>query len=260
MEVGWSVYVDESGDEGFRFDKGSSDWFVLSSVIIPKAVDLEVVKLVDVIRQNVFKRKDQSPLHFSKLNHEQRLPFLDNLARARLHTLAVLMHKPSYLHQAQLRKRDAVYLTCLGLLFEALCWYSQEAHPDSPLGVEVTLSNRGRMSHEGIARFLEQLQLNPRLSIGQSVSIDNAVIQPKHINVESSKKMGLQLADAVASSFFFGLRPRYGFVEDRYVKMLQPCVYRSAQRGYALRLLPESITRLINTQSHLMWLREVYAL
>lgn len=219
MALGWSVYVDEAGDEGFRFGKGSSDWFVLSSVIIPKAVDLEVVKLVDVVRQNVFKRKDQSPLHLRDLKHAQRIPFLDHLARARLHTLAILMHKPSLtaLEQEKLKVKDAVYFVCLGLLFEALCEYSREKHPDNPYVVEVTLSHRSRMSNTDITQFLEQLQLNPRLPIGHSVSIDNAIIQPKHINVESPKKMGLQLADAVASGFFFGLQlNQYGFSEDRY--------------------------------------------
>jgi len=46
------VYVDESGDEGFSFGRGSSEWFVLSAVIIKKANELETVKLVDRIRKS----------------------------------------------------------------------------------------------------------------------------------------------------------------------------------------------------------------
>ena len=33
MSASFVVYVDESGDEGFSFGQGSSDWFVLSAVI-----------------------------------------------------------------------------------------------------------------------------------------------------------------------------------------------------------------------------------
>jgi hypothetical protein len=36
VSIGFRVYIDESGDEGFKFDqpgKGSSRWFVLSAVV-----------------------------------------------------------------------------------------------------------------------------------------------------------------------------------------------------------------------------------
>lgn len=32
-EPTFNVYLDESGDEGFQFGQGSSDWFVLSAVV-----------------------------------------------------------------------------------------------------------------------------------------------------------------------------------------------------------------------------------
>lgn len=46
------AYVDESGDEGFSFGRGSSDWFVLAAVITKQNNDLETVKLVDRVREN----------------------------------------------------------------------------------------------------------------------------------------------------------------------------------------------------------------
>ena len=49
------VYIDESGDEGFSFGRGSSEWFVLSGVITRKAHDLETVKLVDKVRARLGK-------------------------------------------------------------------------------------------------------------------------------------------------------------------------------------------------------------
>ena len=45
------AYVDEAGDEGFRFDRGSSAWFVVSAVLIRKPLDVETVKLVDNVRR-----------------------------------------------------------------------------------------------------------------------------------------------------------------------------------------------------------------
>lgn len=83
MSESWVVYVDESGDEGFKFDKGSSDWFVLSGIITSKASDIETVKLVDRVRSRVLRRTDQNPLHFRDLKHEQRIPFLHEMAQPR---------------------------------------------------------------------------------------------------------------------------------------------------------------------------------
>ncbi|HUT73818.1 MAG TPA: DUF3800 domain-containing protein [Armatimonadota bacterium] len=75
------VYVDESGDEGFSFGRGSSDWFVLAAVVTRKARDLQVVKLVDRARRQLGK-PDKKPLHFRDLKHEQRLPYVAEIADA----------------------------------------------------------------------------------------------------------------------------------------------------------------------------------
>jgi hypothetical protein len=87
-------YVDESGDEGFAFERGSSRWFVLSCVILRKTDDLSVVKLVDDVRDRLGKPA-RKPLHFRDLRHEMRLPYVQAIAAADLKTVSVLIHKPS---------------------------------------------------------------------------------------------------------------------------------------------------------------------
>lgn len=50
MTASFVAYVDESGDEGFKFlpnEKGSSRWFVLSAMVIRKENDLQVVESPD---------------------------------------------------------------------------------------------------------------------------------------------------------------------------------------------------------------------
>jgi hypothetical protein len=97
------VYIDESGDEGFVFNtdgSGSSRWLTLSAVITRTATDLETVKLVDEIRKRLGKAQataanPATPLHFRDLRHEQRLPFVELIGKARVRTITVLVHKPS---------------------------------------------------------------------------------------------------------------------------------------------------------------------
>ena len=59
MTSSFVAYMDESGDEGFKFlpnDQGSSRWFVLSALVIRKENDLQVVQLARQAR--VILKKD----------------------------------------------------------------------------------------------------------------------------------------------------------------------------------------------------------
>jgi hypothetical protein len=53
--------------------------------------------------------------------------------------------------------------------------------------------------------------------------------------------MGLQIADAVAGSFFYAVEPsKYGYTEHRYVKLLKPIVYHwhGKYLGYGIKSWP----------------------
>ena len=100
----FAIYIDESGDEGFRFGKGSSDWFVLSAAVVRKANEIETVKLVDAVRARLGK-EPKKPLHFRDLKHEQRLPFVEEIARRPLRLVNVLVHKPSLKEPEKFQER-----------------------------------------------------------------------------------------------------------------------------------------------------------
>ncbi len=119
MVASFVVYIDESGDEGFQFDKGSSKWFVLSAAITHKATDLATVKLVDTVRATLG-RKDNAPLHFRGLKHEHRLPFLHEIAQADLKTVSVFIHKPAIRNVELFQQRNRLYFYAVRLLLERI--------------------------------------------------------------------------------------------------------------------------------------------
>ncbi len=82
MAPTFQVYIDESGDEGFKFGAGSSAWFVLSAVVLKAAVEPDEVKLVDAVRATLNKPPNK-PLHFRDLKHHQRLVYVDHIVQAR---------------------------------------------------------------------------------------------------------------------------------------------------------------------------------
>lgn len=68
--------------------------------------------------------------------------------------------------------------------------------------------------------------------------------------------MGLQIADAVATSYFYSVQLSvHGFTEDRYVRILSQVAYRFEGRtdGYGLIFRPEEITWQAASDGTIMW-------
>jgi len=256
----FAVYIDESGDEGFAFGQGSSEWFVLSAVITRKAFDLETVKLVDLVRQQLGK-PPKKPLHFRDLKHEQRLLYVRRIAESRLRALAVLAHKPSLTEQETFRQRYLLYRYASRYLLERVSWYCRDHRSRQDRGdgtAEIIFSNRASMSYQELRDYLDLL----RSMTAMDVRIEWSVIDPERVvALTSGKRMGLQIADAVAGSLYYAVeRTRYGFTEDRYAKMLKPVLYhhRGKFLGYGLKFWPRECESLIQSDERLEWVRAHY--
>jgi len=261
MGQSFVIYIDESGDEGFQFQAGSSEWFVLSAIVTEKRDDLEVVKLVDQARVLIHRKEgDKEPLHFRKLKHEHRIPFVHLMAQAHLKGLVVMIHKPSIRQVERFQERNRLYFYAARLLLERVSWYCRDHRTPFTSGdgsAEICFSNRGGMKYEELRQYMAILRQRTDLD---DVRVDWSVIQPDQIKALSAKLMGMQIADALASSFFFALRPQYGFTEPRYAQMLKPCIYHHKGRysGYGLKLWPdEGILKLGEGEEH-HWLRQSY--
>ena len=256
MSCSYAVYVDESGDEGFAWGRGSSEWFVLSAVITRKREDLQTVKLVDRIRQ-LLKRPDHKPLHFRDLRHEHRVPFIAEIARAPLWTASLLIHKPSITDPGSFRGSSRLYFEAVHLLLERVSCCCRSAWSrngiDGDGTAEVLFSNRSGMSYEELKRSLQ---------VFEEQTEDRPVIRSSQVSACSAgRRMGLQIADAVASGFFKAVEPsEYGHTEDRYARMLKPVVYREGETclGYGLRFWPEDGAEpKLEPDERFGWVREI---
>jgi len=256
VSASYVVYIDESGDEGFAFGQGSPDWFVLSGVVTHKSTDLATVKLIDKAKALFGVPNPKKPLHFRDLRHDKRLPFVDLIARADLRTISVLIHKPSINEPEVFGTRYRLYFYAVRLLFERVSWYCRD-HPrpeDAGDGsAEIIFSNRSGMSYTEIRQHMETLKTKP------SVQIDWNVIKSDQVEAFSAgRRIGLQIADAVASSFFYAVQPtQYGYVEDRYARMLKPVVYHHKGRytGYGVKFWPGEVREMIASDERYEWVR-----
>jgi len=255
MKPTFVVYIDESGDEGFSFEKACANWFVLSAVVTRKATDLETVKLVDRVRQ-LLNKPEKIPLHFRDLKHEQRLPLVGEIARADLRTVTVFFFKPLIREPEKFQERYRLYFYSARFLLERVSWYCRDNKTSNDTGdgsAEIIFSNRSGMSYAEISDYLSYLR---KRSDFLDVEIDWATINPKQIAAFSpGKRMGLMIADAVASGFFRAVEPsQYGYTEARYARTLKPVVYNHKGKfmGYGLKFWPKNDALL----SKLEWLNE----
>lgn len=86
MTSSFRVYIDESGDEGFKFlpgERGSSRWFVQSAAVVRTVNDLAMMRLVRDAR-TLLGKEPRTPLHFRHLRHEQRVPLTRLIGEASL--------------------------------------------------------------------------------------------------------------------------------------------------------------------------------
>jgi len=236
------AYIDEAGDEGFKFTvngkKGSSDWFVLSAAIIRAENDIATTKLVDGVRAKLG-MSPKTMLHFKNLDHKKRLPYIDEIARARLRVCSVLIHKPS-LNTKALKDSERLYFYAGRLLLERVSWFCRDAPKTSGDGsVLIVFSNRSTMRYADFRAYLGRL-----FDMGSENNIQiawNVIKDSQIITYQAADRKGLQIADAVASGFFAGLeKNRYGFTEGRYAQMLKPVVYERSGNftSYGLKFMP----------------------
>jgi hypothetical protein len=250
MPCSFVVYIDESGDEGFSFESGSSEWFVLSAVVTLKSIDSQTVKLVDRVRQKL-KRPERKPLHFRDLRHEHRLPFIAEISRASLRVMTLLIHKPSLSGPEAFQQSSLLYYQAVHGLMESLCQFFNDARPREGDGTaEVVFSNRSGMSYEDLS-----LSLDTERFMGTPIRYDQIYAY------SAGQRVGLQIADAVASGFFKAVEPlEYGHTEDRYARMLKPVLYRKGEtyQGHGLKFWPQQTKDSPSIDSRFDWVREAF--
>jgi hypothetical protein len=245
------VYVDESGDEGFV--RGASEWFVISGVIIRRAIDLETVKVVDTVRTALNKPAGK-PLHFRHLNHMQRVAYVAALAGQRMRTVSVMVHKPSITNVATMKKKNVLYFYASRYLLERVSWYCRDILQPNEAGdgsAEIIFSNKGGMSYEDFRTYVDRLRNR------SDVRIDWNVIKRDQISSKGhAERRGLQIADAVASGYWNAVnRNALGLTEDRYARTLEPIAYAYKGRrirSYGVKFVPD-VTAMLKTQPAWAW-------
>jgi hypothetical protein len=263
----FTVYIDESGDDGFKFPAtpgagGSSEWLVLSAVIVRTAAESQIIRMMADLRARLG-RRPLEPLHFRNMKHELRIPYVTAIASQPLRVISVLVHKPSLSDPSKFEKpKNRLYFYSVRYLLERVSWFCRDVHRAKAQGdgtARIVFSNRSSMSYDELRNYIGIL-LNKRPPFGD-VRIDPTVVRPQQIEARTHEQMaGLQIADAVASSFFFGVQSHpFGFTEPRYALALSPVLYRHKQccHAYGLKFWPRECDALLQNRETLAWISQL---
>ena len=256
----FNVYIDEAGDEGFDFSKRTAEWFIISAVITRQENDLETLK--NIVKETRLKLRynEKQELHFRKMKHEMRIPYLNLIATSRVRAVIVAIHKPSLREQEKFRQNNRLYFYVCRLLLERVSWFCRDSfvagkHKGDGT-IKLIFSKRKNMSYENFRDYIRHLCFSKNTS---DVRIVWNCVKTEQISaLAASQSMGLQVADALASSAYQSLnKSDYGYVEDRYMRILYPILYRYGKNiwGYGFKIFPENET--INKDNDLFkWIAE----
>jgi hypothetical protein len=87
------VFIDDSGDPGFKVDKGSTLVFVIACVIFDDELEAEKTAVSIKEFRRKLKKSDSFEFKFNKSNRELRLKFLENTANFKFRIRCIVFEK-----------------------------------------------------------------------------------------------------------------------------------------------------------------------
>lgn len=87
------VFLDDSGDPSFKFDKGSTKFFVIAAVIIEDNLVAEEISLAIKKLKRDIKIADHIEFKFTKSSRENRIKFLESVNKYQFSIRTVIVDK-----------------------------------------------------------------------------------------------------------------------------------------------------------------------
>ncbi|MGE3420345.1 MAG: DUF3800 domain-containing protein [Bradyrhizobium sp.] len=247
MAYSFIAHIDESGDDGlpghFRQpggDGGPSHWFAIGATVWRMSRDLDMVNAAKGIIDQLPPRKRCKSLHFTQLDHAQRVMALGRLADCPFRVTGVFAYKPIIPDGIYVRKNQ-LYHYMARYLIERLSWLCRDFRRYVPEGdgrVKIVFSRRGGMSYVNFRDYLRLL----RAADDPDIQIHWPVIDIEGVEaVDHGQRYGLQLADLAISGLRSALEfDHYGNLEPRFAEMLKDNVYSRNGNflSYGAKLVP----------------------
>ncbi len=179
------IFIDDSGDPGFKVSKGSSKVFVIALVIFDDDLDAEetALKIKKLRRQLGF--HDRFEFKFNKCSKEYRCKFLSTVADSKFRVRAIVVEKSRIYGQMLRHNREYFYNYAIKAVLKN--------HAGTIKNAKIRLDGHGnRDMRRAFSSYLRR-ELNPLSSKDENIFVN--------LRFHDSKKdVLIQLADMVAGS------------------------------------------------------------
>lgn len=256
-DYSYLAYIDEAGDDGLRRVRpvdsdGSSEWLVVSAVVIDASRESEVLQWSDDLSS--ITRAQGNMIHFRRLSARNKLLVCERMAALPARYFAVCSNKKNMKgyenpFAKEVPSKNWFYNWMTRLLLERVTDFVYRhslSKYGSPRKLRVEYSNRGGLSYAQMRAYFRWINFqgnNTFLRFGKLhwdvIDFNLLKVYPAH------ERAGLQLADAVASAFFKACDVHStGGCDPIFAQTLNPRVARHTDRlatfpaGYGVKLMP----------------------
>ena len=176
------VFIDDSGDPGFKLSKGSSLFFVISAVIFNDNLEAEKTALsIKELRRELF-RRDDVEFKFNKSKKIIRLKFLENIKNYKFRVRCLVVEK-KILRSPELKgNKNSFY----GYTIKTMLKYSNDTILDAKIRID---GSGDRIFRKNFISYLRK-ELNGK---------DRKILKNCKF-VDSKSDVLIQVADMVAGA------------------------------------------------------------
>jgi len=195
------VFIDDSGDAGFRLDRGSSKHFVIACVIFDDNLDAEEAALKIKRLRRSLNWRDDHEFKFNKASKVIRLAFLDEVKACNFRIRAIVTDKSTILSPELRSNKNKFY----NYMIKEVLTKSDGFIKDGRIRLD---GHEDRVYKKAATTYFRQ-QANPRGGVIKDMKFVNS----KNDNL-------IQLADMVAGSILRTTQPDKTDSKD-YLKVIQ---------------------------------------
>lgn len=189
----YNCYIDESGCEGFN--KNSTDWFLLSAVIVNSINDRSVGEAVQEFIDEYYvahnRTEPLSGVHWRSLSDNQKKKYISNISTKNFCQIIIAINKGKLDRAHYINHSGALYRYTFKLLIERISWYVGRRDGWAKI-----------VCSEGTSIKINEM----RAYIASEMSIRNTrikkVLDPTKFKTSTMKKnIMLRVADACVSAY-----------------------------------------------------------
>jgi len=191
------AFLDESGDEGFKFETTTcSKWFVVGGIILTHN---ESNSMVNGINEFILKYCSNKPINktsFKELSHNQRKNLLGILSKYNYQAISSAFYKPKIDPSNNLCTYPSMYFVAVKNLIERLTWVTNQFNKKR---VHILISNRNSISSQNLQQYLFVNSINANKNLFYKNNLGMVCLSTPNNNNK------LLLADYASSCIFHAL-------------------------------------------------------